>query len=167
MIEFTLNGERVQVDAPEGELLLWVLRDDLGRVGTRYGCGAGICGSCTVHLDGAAVRSCQVPVAAIAGRSVETVDGPLTPGSALAFVRQAFLEHQVPQCGYCMSGWQMTVAARLQADPDAPDDDLLRGLDGNLCRCGTYVRLRRATLDAAKAFRARSHAIDASDQVRG
>lgn len=153
MIQFTLNGERVQVDAPADEPLLWVLRDDLGSVGTRYGCGAGLCGSCTVHVDGVAARSCQLPVTAVEGRSVVTVDGPAPAGSALHAVRAAFLEYQVPQCGYCMSGWQMALAARLQTEPEASDEALLAGLDANLCRCGTYVRIRRASLAAAEAYR--------------
>lgn len=153
MTTLTVNGRSVEVDAPDDEPLLWVLRDDLGLPGTRYGCGAGICGSCTVHLDGAAVRACQLPLSAAAGREVRTVDGPAPDGSALAAVRAAFLELQVPQCGWCMSGWQMALAAVLENAPDAGDDRLDAALQGNLCRCGTYVRLRAAARLAAQRYR--------------
>jgi isoquinoline 1-oxidoreductase alpha subunit len=153
MTSLTVNGRRVEVDAPDDEPLLWVLRDDLGLPGTRYGCGAGICGSCTVHLDGAAVRSCQLPLSAAAGREVTTVEGPAPAGSALAAVREAFLELQVPQCAWCMSGWQMTLAATLERAPDATDAELDAAMQGHLCRCGTYVRLRAAARRAARRLR--------------
>jgi len=153
MTDLTVNGRRVEIDAPDDEPLLWVLRDDLGLVGTRYGCGAGHCGSCTVQVDGAAVRSCQFPLAAAAGREVRTIDAPLAEDSALAHVRAAFLEHQVAQCGWCMSGWQMALAARLEADPSVGDDDLIASLDANLCRCGSYPRLRAAARTAAARVR--------------
>lgn len=158
MIRFNVNGTAVESDAPDDEPLLWVLRDDLGLVGTRYGCGGGFCGACTVMLDGAAVRSCQLPVSAAAGREVRTVEGPVAEGSALRHVRDAFLEHQVAQCGWCMSGWQMALAARLESDPGVADDALIAGLDANLCRCGTYARLRAAALDAAARVRGETSA---------
>ncbi|MDR9392296.1 MAG: 2Fe-2S iron-sulfur cluster-binding protein [Trueperaceae bacterium] len=153
MTELRVNGRPVQVDAPDDEPLLWVLRDDLALPGTRYGCGAGICGSCTVMLDGAPVRSCQTPLSVVAGREVRTVDAPPEPGSVAAHVRAALLEHQVPQCGWCMSGWQMQVTAALESDPGVDDASLIAGLDANLCRCGTYARLRRAVRDAAARVR--------------
>ncbi len=161
MTTLTVNGRTVEVDAPDDEPLLWVLRDDLGLPGTRYGCGAGICGSCTVQLDGAAVRTCQLPLSAAAGREVRTVDGPAEPGSALAAVRDALLELQVPQCGWCMSGWQMTLATFLERTPEASDAELDAALDGNLCRCGTYVRLRQAARRAAQRLREASSGAEA------
>ena len=154
MTDLRVNGRPVQVDAPDDEPLLWVLRDDLALPGTRYGCGAGYCGSCTVLLDGTAVRSCQTPLSVAAGREVRTVDAAPAPRSVAAHVRAALLEHQVPQCGWCMSGWQMQLTATLEATPDVDDATLIAGLDANLCRCGTYARLRRAATDAAQRVRA-------------
>lgn len=154
MIRFTLNGEQVEVDTPDDEPLVWVLRDDLGKVGTRFGCGGGYCGSCTVLLDGSATQSCLLPASAAEGREVRTVEGPAPQGSVLRHVRDAFLEHQVPQCGWCMSGWQLVVTARLESDPSIEDEALIDALDANLCRCGAYQRLRAASLDAAARVRA-------------
>ncbi len=154
MLELSVNGTTMMVDAPDDEPLVWVLRDDLGLPGTRYGCGAGHCGSCTVLLDGVAVRSCQVPVTAAVGRELRTVEGPMPETGALRHVRAAFLEHQVAQCGWCMSGWQLTLTSLLEANPDLSDEALDASMQGNLCRCGTYVRLRRAARDAASRYRA-------------
>jgi len=154
MITLNVNGRTVALDVPEDERLVWVLRDDLELPGTRYGCGAGHCGSCTVLIDGVAVRSCQIPAASVQGRNITTVDATPEPRSALAHVREAFLEHQVPQCGWCMSGWQLTLASQLENNPEQTDETLLASLDGNLCRCGTYARIKRASVDAAERVRA-------------
>ncbi len=154
MLELTVNGTTVRVDAPDDEPLVWVLRDDLGLPGTRYGCGAGHCGSCTVLMDGVAVRSCQLPASAAVGRDVRTIEGEVPEAGALKHVRAAFLEHQVAQCGWCMTGWQLTLTSLLEANPNLSDEALEAGLQGNLCRCGTYVRIRRAARDAAERHRA-------------
>jgi isoquinoline 1-oxidoreductase alpha subunit len=149
MATFRVNGRTVEVDAPDDEPLLWVLRDDLELTGTRYGCGIGLCGSCTVHVDGVDERACLLPLAAVAGRDVRTVEGDAPEGSALARVREAFLELQVPQCGWCMNGWQMTLAALLERSPRPSQDELDAALQDNLCRCGAYGRLRAAARRAA------------------
>lgn len=149
MTTFRVNGRTVEVDAPDDEPLLWVLRDDLGLAGTRYGCGIGLCGSCTVHVDGVDERACLLPVSAVADREVRTVEGDAPEGSALARVREAFLTLQVPQCGWCMNGWQMTLAALIERSPSPSEDELDAALQANLCRCGAYARLRAAARRAA------------------
>jgi isoquinoline 1-oxidoreductase alpha subunit len=148
MIHFRLNGEEVGVDVPAEMPLLWVLRDTLSRTGTKYGCGEGVCGACTVHIEGAAVRSCLVPVAAVEGRSVTTIEG-LATGDSLHAVQQAWIDEQVPQCGYCQPGMIMAVAAFLQRNPQ-PDDAAINANITNVCRCGTYPRIRRAIHRAAQ-----------------
>jgi aerobic-type carbon monoxide dehydrogenase small subunit (CoxS/CutS family) len=147
VIVFTLNGAAVDVDAPAEMPLLWVLRDKLGLTGTKYGCGIAQCGACTVQLDGVAVRSCVVPVSAAAGREVRTVEA-LASATGLAAVQQAWIDEQVPQCGYCQSGMLMTVDALLSQNPD-PDDATIDSVVTNICRCGTYPRIRRAIHRAA------------------
>ena len=122
--------------------LLWVLREQLGLTGTKYGCGVMLCGACTVHLDGQAVRSCQLPVASIDGRQVTTIEGLSADGSHP--LQQAWIAEQVPQCGYCQSGQIMSAAALLTRTPAPSDDQITEAMDGNLCRCGTYLRIRRA-----------------------
>jgi isoquinoline 1-oxidoreductase alpha subunit len=128
--------------------LLWVLRDRLGLTGTKYGCGIAQCGACTVQLDGAAVRSCVVPLSAVAGREVRTIEA-LAGDAGLAPVQQAWIDEQVPQCGYCQSGVLMAVDALLSQDPD-PDDATIDRVITNICRCGTYPRIRRAIHRAAR-----------------
>ena len=151
MIGFQLNGSGVEVDAPAEMPLLWVLRDKLGLTGTKYGCGIAQCGACTVQLDGVAVRSCVVPVSAVAGREVRTVEA-LADAAGLAAVQQAWIDEQVPQCGYCQSGMLMTVDALLSQNPD-PDDATIDRVVTNICRCGTYPRIRRAIHRAARLRR--------------
>jgi len=151
VIVFTLNGAAVDVDAPAEMPLLWVLRDKLGLTGTKYGCGIAQCGACTVQLDGVAVRSCAVPVSAAAGREVRTVEA-LASSTGLAAVQQAWIDEQVPQCGYCQSGMLMTVDALLRQNPD-PDDATIDSVVTNICRCGTYPRIRRAIHRAARMRR--------------
>jgi aerobic-type carbon monoxide dehydrogenase small subunit (CoxS/CutS family) len=147
VIGFRLNGAAVDVDAPAEMPLLWVLRDKLGLTGTKYGCGIAQCGACTVQLDGVAVRSCAVPVSAAAGREVRTIEA-LASATGLAAVQQAWIDEQVPQCGYCQSGMLMTVDALLRQNPD-PDDATIDSVVTNICRCGTYPRIRRAIHRAA------------------
>jgi isoquinoline 1-oxidoreductase alpha subunit len=151
MIRFRLNGADAEVDAPADMPLLWVLRDKLGLTGTKYGCGIAQCGACTVQLDGAAVRSCVVPVSAVAARDVRTIEG-LAGATTLAAVQQAWIDEQVPQCGYCQSGMLMTVDALLSQNPD-PDDATIDSAVTNICRCGTYPRIRRAIHRAARLRR--------------
>ena len=146
-IELKLNGKRVSVDVPPDTPLLWVLRDSLHLTGTKFGCGIGQCGACTVHIDGAAQKSCQFPVAAVAGKSVTTIEGLSAEGSHA--VQKAWIQEQVPQCGYCQSGQIMRAAALLAATPRPTDADIDREMSENLGRCGTYPRIRRAIHRAA------------------
>ncbi len=147
MISFTLNGKPVQVDVPGRMPLLWVLRDVLGATGTKLGCGAGLCGACTVHVDGQATRSCLTDVDSVEGRSVTTIEG-LGRGR-LHVLQEAWLELDVAQCGYCQPGQLMSAAALLDAKPHPTDTEIDEALSGNLCRCGTYPRIRAAVRRAA------------------
>jgi isoquinoline 1-oxidoreductase alpha subunit len=142
---FVLNGRPVQVDVAEDTPLLWVLRDDLGLTGTKFGCGIGMCGACTVHLDGHAIRSCVTPVAAAASRQITTIEG-----LKHAALQQAWIENQAPQCGYCQSGQLMQAASLLRLNPNPSDEDITNGMNGNLCRCMAYVRIRKAIKAAAR-----------------
>lgn len=146
-LTLNINGAPRDVDVPGEMPLLWVLRDVLGLTGTKYGCGAALCGACTVHLDGVAVRSCVLPVEAVGMRAVTTIEG-LAGGEELHPVQQAWLDEQVPQCGYCQPGMIMAVSAFLRTTPD-PDDAAIDRSITNLCRCGTYPRIRRAIHRAA------------------
>jgi isoquinoline 1-oxidoreductase alpha subunit len=146
MIQFQLNGRPVQADVEPDMPLLWVLRDELGCTGTKFGCGVGACGACTVHLQGAAIRSCVMPVVAVAGQSVQTIEAEGDP--VLARLQAAWIQHQVPQCGYCQSGMLMAAAALLRQTPRPTDADIDAAMT-NLCRCGTYVRVRAAIHTAA------------------
>ena len=147
-IEMTVNGRRERVTAEPDTPLLYVLRNDLGVQGPRFGCGLGQCGACTVHLDGTAIRSCATPVATARGASVTTIEG-LAKGNALHAVQQAFVDEQAAQCGYCINGWIMTAAALLEKNPRATEDDIRRGLSGLKCRCGTHMNILRAVKRAA------------------
>jgi isoquinoline 1-oxidoreductase alpha subunit len=142
MADITVNGETHRVDVESDMPLLWVLRDVLGLLGTKYGCGIAACGACTVHVDGMPVRSCALPVGAIAGKEVTTIEG-LAPNGALHPVQKAWLDHDVPQCGYCQSGMIMAVAALLKVKPKPTDADIDAAIT-NICRCGTYQRIRAA-----------------------
>ncbi len=147
MIEFELNGEQVAVDAAPGTPLIWVLRERLGLTGTKYSCGEGVCGACTVHLDGEAIRSCITPVERVAGRAVTTIEGlAAEPGHP---VIEAWVRERVPQCGYCQPGQIMTTAALLRVTPEPSDEQIDQVMSRVLCRCGTYPRIRRAIHTAA------------------
>ncbi len=148
-----INGQERDVTAPADEPLLWVLRDELGMVGTRFGCGAGICGACTVHIDGQATRSCVTPVSEAEGKAIRTIEG-LANGDALHPMQQAFIDEQVPQCGWCMSGQIMTAAAFVENNPGASEEEIVTAMSSNYCRCGCYVRIRRAVLKAAEEMSA-------------
>lgn len=137
-----VNGQRRTTDDDSDTPLLWVIRDTLGLTGTKYGCGLALCGACTVHLDGVAVRSCVTPLAAAAGRRITTIEGLTRDGRHP--VARAWLDERVPQCGYCQPGQMMSAAALLRANPQPSDTEIDEALAGNLCRCGTYARIRRA-----------------------
>jgi isoquinoline 1-oxidoreductase alpha subunit len=147
MSKLTVNGVERDVDADDDMPLLWVLRDLLGLTGTKYGCGEALCGACTVHLDGHAVRACVTPMRRAAGHAVTTIEG-LSPAGEHPLQR-AWVELGVPQCGFCQSGQIMTAAALLAENPKPTDDDIDHSLAGNICRCGTYLRIRAAVRKAA------------------
>jgi isoquinoline 1-oxidoreductase subunit alpha len=148
MIELEVNGTRHAVDVEPQMPLLWVLRDELRLPGTKFGCGAGLCGACTVHVEGHAMRSCSVPVSAVAGKPITTIEG-LASRAALHPVQQAWLDLQVPQCGYCQPGMIMAVASLLAQKPHPTDDEIDAAIT-NICRCSTYARVRPAIHAAAK-----------------
>ncbi len=144
-----INGKMREVDVDPSTPVLWVLRDHLGLLGTKYGCGIGQCGACTVHLDGKAVRSCITDVSEVGKQSVTTIEGLSENGDHP--VQKAWLEHDVPQCGYCQSGQIMTAAALLKENPDPGDKEIDEAMNGNICRCGTYTRIKKAIKTAARS----------------
>ena len=146
MISLTVNGKTYRVDVEHDVPLLWVIREHLKLTGTKFGCGIGACGSCTVHIDGKAERSCQTPVGAAAGRTITTIEG-LGEGHPVV---KAWIKEQVPQCGYCQSGQIMQAAALLAQDAAPSADKIVSAMEGNLCRCGTYPRIKKAIAVAAK-----------------
>jgi isoquinoline 1-oxidoreductase alpha subunit len=149
MARFTLNGKPTTVDVDPSTPLLWVLREQVGLTGTKYGCGVAQCGACTVHIDGAATRSCVMPVSAVEGKKITTIEGLADQGK-LNKVQQAWIKHDVPQCGYCQSGMIMAVTALLKEKPKPTDADINAAIT-NICRCGTFQQVRAAIHDAAKA----------------
>ncbi len=149
-LNLLINDEQFQVDDAEpNRPLLWVLRDELGLTGTRFGCGVGICGACTVHVDGVALRTCITPLAAVVDRPIRTIEG-LADGDNLHPVQQAFIDLQAPQCGWCMSGQIMTAAALLAQNPSPTAEEIHIGMDRNYCRCGCYARIYAAVEKAAQ-----------------
>ena len=154
-MELSINETKVQVTAADDTPLLWVLRDHLGMTGTKFGCGMALCGACTVHLDGQPTRSCMMPISAVAGKKITTIEGigATTAGQA---VQDAWLALDVPQCGYCQSGQIMSAAALLKGNPKPSDADIDAAMTGNICRCGTYPRIRAAIKQAAGKLGART-----------
>ncbi len=148
MISFTLNGKPVNVDDDPSTPLLWVLRDSLGSTGTKFGCGMALCGACTVHLDGKAIRSCVAPLARVAGKRVTTIEG--LSANLSHPLQRAWIEVDVPQCGYCQSGQIMSAAVLLAQNAKPTDKDIDEAMSGNICRCGTYTRIRKAIHRAAE-----------------
>jgi isoquinoline 1-oxidoreductase alpha subunit len=144
----TVNGEQHQVDVSPDAPILWVLRDHLDLVGTKFGCGIAQCGACTIHLDGRAVRSCTLPISAVGDQNVTTIEGLSEEGDHP--VQEAWLEHDVPQCGYCQAGQIMTAASFLESNPNPSEEEVKDAMNGNICRCGTYLRIRKAVQTAAK-----------------
>ena len=153
MIEFNVNSHPVSFDGDSSTPLLWVIRDHLQLTGTKFGCGAGECGSCMVHINGRARKACMLPVQSVAGRSITTIEGLASDESNLHPVQQAWLEHDVPQCGYCQAGQIMAAVDFLERYPQPTDKDIDENID-NLCRCGTYVRIRKAIHRAAELIAA-------------
>jgi len=150
VIEFQVNGETVSSESPADTPLLWVIRDELKLKGTKFGCGIAMCGACTVHLDGSAIRSCVTPVSAAAGKNVTTIEGLDTnAGKAL---QEAWVADQVPQCGYCQSGQIMQAASLLGQNAKPTDDEIVSAMNGNLCRCMTYTRIHKAIKSAANGL---------------
>jgi isoquinoline 1-oxidoreductase subunit alpha len=149
MVRLSINGKNYEVDVDPSTPLLWAIREQAGLTGTKYGCGIAQCGACTVHMDGAAVRSCTIPASAAAGKKITTIEG-LASGRALHKVQKAWLEHEVPQCGFCQSGMIMAAAALLTEKPRPTDADIDAAIT-NICRCGTFQEVRAAIHSAAKA----------------
>lgn len=147
IFNLNINGEQRQVDVDPGTPILWVLREHLNLVGTKYGCGVAMCGACTIHLNGTAVRACSVPVSAVGNQTVTTIEGLSESGDHP--VQRAWLEHDVPQCGYCQAGQIMSAAALLKSNPDPSDEEIESAMNGNICRCATYVRIKAAIKTAS------------------
>ena len=148
-INLTINGKSKQVDVDPSTPMLWVLRDHLDLVGTKFGCGIAQCGACTIHVDGKAVRSCQLPVSAVENTEITTIEGISENGDHP--VQKAWIEHDVPQCGYCQSGQIMSATALLKSNPTPSDEDIDNAMNGNICRCGTYTRIKAAIKTASKS----------------
>jgi isoquinoline 1-oxidoreductase alpha subunit len=149
VIAFSVNGKKTKADVAPDTPLLWVLRDTLGMTGTKFGCGQALCGACTVHVDGQPVRSCSTPVSAVAGKKVTTIEAMSASPIGKA-VQAAWITHDVPQCGYCQSGQIMSAVALLESKPKPTDADIDAAMSGNICRCGTYQRIRAAIHTAAE-----------------
>ena len=156
MVSFTLNGRQVSVDAATNTPLLWIIRDHVGLTGTKYGCGAGLCGACTVHVNGEAVRSCQTSLSDVVGKKITTIEGLSAKGDHP--LQKAWIAEQVPQCGYCQSGQIMQAAALLSKNSNPTKDEVVAHMDGNLCRCMTYSRIQKAIMRAASEMRTASNA---------
>lgn len=154
MPKLSINGQSYFTDSPPDTPLMWVIREDLQLTGTKYGCGLGLCGSCTVHIDGQPVRSCMIPVREAENKVITTIEG-LHPANAHP-VQQAWIENQVPQCGYCQSGQIMQAAALLAVNPDPTDEEIVEHMNGNLCRCATYSRIVGAVRRAAEIMKKES-----------
>lgn len=151
MVQLRINGEPKTVDIDPETPLLWAIREQLGLMGTKFGCGASLCGACTVHIDGAAIRSCVTPIGDAEGTDVTTIEGIASADGALHAVQAAWIKHQVPQCGYCQSGQIMSAVALLSENPDPSDAQIESFMAGNICRCGMYARIKAAIKTAAKA----------------
>lgn len=150
MIELNINGKPTRLNTDPDTPLLWAIREELGLTGTKFGCGAALCGACTVHVDGQPIRSCVTPLSDAEGTNVTTIEGVASADGTLHAVQEAWIKHQVPQCGYCQSGQIMSAVALLKDTPDPTDEDINMAMAGNICRCGMYDRIRAAIKTAAK-----------------
>lgn len=148
MTRLQINGQSKDVDAPDEIPLLWALRDELGMTGTKFGCGMALCGACTVHMDGTAIRSCVTPISAVAGKAISTIEG-MEADPVGQVVQQAWVENNVAQCGYCQAGQIMTAVSLLKSTPMPSEEQIDQAMSGNICRCGTYPRIRAAIQQAA------------------
>lgn len=164
MVTLNVNGDSHDLDVDPTTPLLWVIREQIGLIGTKFGCGIAQCGACTVHLNGLPIRSCVTPVQAAVGQQITTIEGVGSVANGLHPVQQAWIDEQVPQCGYCQSGQVMSAVALLNSNPSPTDEDIDNAMDGNICRCGTYSRIRRGIKQAALAMNARS---DDEETIRG
>lgn len=164
MITLIINGETHELEVDPATPLLWVIREQAGLTGTKFGCGIAQCGACTVHVDGAPIRSCVTPVQTVAERQITTIEGVSSAETGLHPVQQAWIDEQVPQCGYCQSGQIMSAVALLESNPTPGDDDIDAAMSGNICRCGTYPRIRKGIKRAAVAMNA---AADNEETVNG
>ncbi len=149
ILNININGEQRQIEVDPATPLLWVLRDHLGLLGTKYGCGIAVCGTCTVHLNGIAIRSCALPISAVGNQEVTTIEGLSEDGSHP--VQKAWMEHDVPQCGYCQPGQIMSAVALLNSNANPSDEEIESAMNGNICRCGTYIRIKAAIKTAANS----------------
>ena len=149
MIELKVNDQMQQVDVEADTPLLWVIREQLNLIGTKFGCGMAQCGACTVHLNGQPIRSCVTPVSAVLGQAITTIEGIADDSGKLSKVQQAWIDEQVPQCGYCQSGQIMSAVALLESNPNPSDSDIDAAMSGNVCRCGMYGRIKKAIKNAA------------------
>jgi len=150
MVQLTVNGKAQKIDIDPDTPVLWAVREQLGLNGTKFGCGASLCGACTVHIDGQPVRSCVTPLSEAEGKEVMTIEGIAAPDGTLHAVQEAWIKHQVPQCGYCQSGQIMSAVALLKENADPSDADIDAAMAGNVCRCGMYTRIKAAIKTAAK-----------------
>lgn len=156
MTSLTINGKEFEVDAPTGMPLLWVIREQCGLTGTKFGCGIAQCGACTVHLDGQPVRSCVTPAVSAEGKSITTIEGIAPDKNTLHIVQQAWIEEQTPQCGYCQSGQIMSAVALLNENPSPSDEEIDAAMSGNICRCGMYGRIKSAIKRASATLQSSS-----------
>ena len=149
-MQIKINGIEKQIDVDADTPLLWVIRDEIGLKGTKFGCGRGLCGACTVHLNGVAIRSCITPISAVEGQSIDTIESLAQENGMLHPLQDSWLAHNVPQCGYCQSGQLMSASALLATIPNPSDEEIDNAMSGNICRCGTYPRIKKAIHDAAE-----------------
>jgi isoquinoline 1-oxidoreductase alpha subunit len=166
MINFQLNSSPVQVDIDPDTPLLWVVRDHFKLKGSKFGCGMGLCGACTMHVNGEAVRTCTLPIAAVQGAVITSIEG-LGTADNLHPLQQAWVEHSVPQCGYCQSGQLMSASALLAKNPNPSDDDIEMAMNGNICRCGTYSKIKRAIKSGAEVMRTQGSMVETFDPANG
>jgi isoquinoline 1-oxidoreductase alpha subunit len=166
MINFQLNNSSVQVDIDPDTPLLWVVRDHFKLKGSKFGCGMGLCGACTMHVNGEAVRTCTLPIAAVQGAVITSIEG-LGTADNLHPLQQAWVEHSVPQCGYCQSGQLMSASALLAKNPNPSDDDIEMAMNGNICRCGTYSKIKRAIKSGAEVMRTQGSMVETFDPANG